>query len=84
MKIDIKNTLLRIVATFGASSLGVVGAGSIAGVSPISSIIIAGIAGVAHVVQAICVAFLEDGKLTQKEIDNIFKEQYNETDYEDE
>lgn len=80
MRVDVKNTLLRIIATFGASSLGVIGAGAIVGVNPLSSMIIAGIAGVAHVVQAICVAFLEDGKITQKEIDDIFANEYPDTD----
>ena len=69
---QIKNILLRIVATFAASGLGVVGAGTIAGVPLWKAIFMAGIAGVATVVERLSRAFLDDGKLSLEEIDSAF------------
>ena len=69
---QIKNILLRIVATFAASGLGVVGAGTIACVPLWKAIFMAGIAGVATVVEGLSRAFLDDGKLSLDEIDRVF------------
>lgn len=69
---QIKNILLRIVATFAASGLGVVGAGTIAGVPLWKAIFMAGIAGVATVVEGLSRAFLDDGKLSLSEINDVF------------
>jgi hypothetical protein len=69
---QIKNILLRIVATFAASGLGVVGAGTIAGVPLWKAIFMAGIAGVATVIEGLSRAFLDDGKLSLDEIDRVF------------
>jgi len=63
---------MRIVATFAASGLGVVGAGAIAGVPLWKAMFMAGIAGVATVVEGLSRAFLDDGKLTVSEINNVF------------
>jgi len=68
----INNILLRILAVFGASGLGVIGAGSIAGVNLPQAILMAGIGGVAKVVEGLAKAFLNDGKLDLDEIDEIF------------
>lgn len=70
--VQIKNILLRIVATFAASGLGVVGAGTIAGVPLWKAIFMAGIAGVATVIEGLSRAFLDDGKLSLDEIDRVF------------
>lgn len=67
-----KNILLRILAVFGASGLGVIGAGAVAGVSLPKAIFMAGIGGVAKVVEVIANAFLDDGKLDENEIHAIF------------
>lgn len=67
-----KNILLRIVAVFGASGLGVIGAGAIAGVNLPKAVLMAGIGGVAKVVEGLAKAFLNDGKLDLNEIDEIF------------
>jgi len=67
-----KNILLRILAVFGASGLGVIGAGAVAGVSLPKAIFMAGIGGVAKVVEGIANAFLDDGKLDDNEIQAIF------------
>lgn len=73
MKKDIvANILMRILATFAASGLGVIGAGTIAGVPIWKSVFMAGIAGVATVVEGLSRAFLDDGKLTASEINAVF------------
>jgi hypothetical protein len=69
---QIKNILLRIIATFAASGLGVIGAGAIAGVPLYKAIFMAGIAGVAVVVEGLSRAFLDDGKLSVAEINAVF------------
>ena len=69
---QIKNIVMRIVATFAASGLGVVGAGTIAGVPLWKAVFMAGIAGVATVIEGLSRAFLDDGKLTAKEINAVF------------
>jgi hypothetical protein len=66
------NVLLRILATFAASGLGVIGAGTIAGVPVLKAVFMAGIAGVAVVVEGLSRAFLEDGKLSNSEINEVF------------
>jgi hypothetical protein len=68
----VSNILMRILATFAASGLGVIGAGTIAGVPIWKSVFMAGIAGVATVVEGLSRAFLDDGKLTASEINAVF------------
>jgi hypothetical protein len=74
------NVILRVIATFVASALGVIGAGSVAGsVSGVDipiwfSAIMGGIMAVAKVVELLSLAFLEDGKLTRDEIDAAFRQ----------
>lgn len=69
---NINNILLRILATFAASGLGVIGAGTIAGVPVLKAVMMAGIGGVAVVVEGLSRAFLEDGKLSLSEINEVF------------
>jgi hypothetical protein len=69
---QVKNIIMRIVATFAASGLGVIGAGTIAGVPLWKAIFMAGIAGVATVVEGLSRAFLDDGKLSLAEINQVF------------
>ena len=66
------NILMRIVATFAASGLGVIGAGAIAGVSLWKACFMAGMAGVATVIEGLSRAFLDDGKLSASEINQVF------------
>ncbi len=66
--------LKRILAVFSASGLSVVGAGAIAGVELWQAVLMAGIGGVATVVEALSRAYLTDGKLTEDEINDIFTE----------
>lgn len=67
-----KTILLRIMAVFAANGLGVIGAGSIAGVPLWKAIFMAGIAGVATVIEGLARAFLDDGKLSANEINEVF------------
>ena len=69
---ELKSILLRIAATFAASGLGTIGAGTIAGVDMWKSIFMAGVGGVAMVVEGLARAYLKDGKLTVQEIDTVF------------
>lgn len=67
-----KQILTRIVAVFSASGLSVVGAGTIAGVELWQAVLMAGIGGVATVVEGLSRAYLDDGRLTDSEIDEVF------------
>jgi hypothetical protein len=68
----IKNVFWRILAVFAASGLAVLGAGAIVGVELMSAVFMAGILGVATVIEKLARAFLEDGKLTFEEINEAF------------
>lgn len=68
----ITNIFLRIIATFAASGLSVIGAGAIAGVPLWKACFMAGMAGVATVVEGLSRAFLDDGKLSASEINQVF------------
>lgn len=68
----LKNVLMRIVAVFAASGLGVIGAGAIADVPLWKAMFMAGIAGVATVVEGLARAFLDDGKIDSREINDVF------------
>ena len=74
------NVLMRVLATFVASALGVIGAGSVAGsVSGLDvpiwfSAVMGGVMAVAKVVELLSLAFLEDGKLTKEEINAAFRQ----------
>jgi hypothetical protein len=68
----VTNIILRIVATFAASGLSVIGAGAIAGVPLWKACFMAGMAGVATVVEGLARAFLDDGKLSTAEINQVF------------
>jgi hypothetical protein len=81
---QLKNILLRILATFAASGLGVIGAGAIAGVPLWKACFMAGIAGVAFVVEGLSRAFLDDGKLTLEEINAVFNKVDGKDSYESE
>jgi hypothetical protein len=67
-----KQILLRIIATFAATGLGVVGAGAIAGVPLWKAILMAGIGGVSFVIEGLSRAYMDDGKLTVAEINEVF------------
>ena len=64
----------RVVATFIASALGVIGAGSIVGIDVWLSATLGGLLAVAKVVEKLALAFLEDGKIDRKEVNMIFSQ----------
>jgi hypothetical protein len=68
----IKNVFWRILAVFAASGLGVLGAGAVVGIDLVSAVLMAGILGVASVVERLARAFLDDGSLTMDEINDAF------------
>ena len=63
---------MRIVATFAASGLSVIGAGAIAGVDTITAVTVAGLTAVAAVVEKLARGFMNDGKLDLEEINAAF------------
>jgi len=69
---SVNNILMRIVAVFAASGLSVIGAGAVVGISTVKAVILAGTLGVATVVERLARGFLDDGKLTIKEINAAF------------
>jgi uncharacterized oligopeptide transporter (OPT) family protein len=68
------NVMMRIFATFVASALGVIGAGSIMGIELWIAMAMGGILAVFKVIELLALAFLEDGKLTRDEIDAAFRQ----------
>jgi hypothetical protein len=62
----------RMVALFLVSALATIGAGAIVGLDVARTAILAGILGIAHVVEDLARGYLNDGKLTEKEIDSAF------------
>ena len=62
----------RILATFVAGVLGTIGGGALVGVEVWKAGLMAGIGAVAMVVEALARAFLNDGKLTEDEINAVF------------
>ena len=66
------NVLMRIVAAFTASALGVIGAGAIAGISTIKAMTVAGLTAIASVIEKLARGFMDDGKLSMDEINAAF------------
>ena len=69
----LSNVLMRIVAVFAASGLSVLGAGAVVGIDTIQAVMLAGLLGVASVIERLARAFLDDGKLSLAEINDAFK-----------
>ena len=68
----VNDIVRRILATFAVAALGTVGAGALFGVDTWKSAAMAGAGAIAVVLEALGRAFLNDGKLTQDEIDAVF------------
>ena len=64
--------MFRMIAVFTATGLGVVGAGAIAGVPVYKAVFIAGVGGVASVLEKLARAYLDDGKITKAEVEEAF------------
>jgi hypothetical protein len=69
---NLKNISMRMVAVFASSGLSVIGAGSLFGLDVITAAMMAGLLGVATVVESLARSFLDDGKLTTAEINEAF------------
>ena len=69
---NIWNIFLRIVAVFAASGLSVIGAGAVVGISTVTAVTMAGLLGVATVIERLARSFLDDGKLSSDEINAAF------------
>lgn len=68
----IKQIFWRMIATFTANGLATVGAGSIIGIEILDAILLAGTLGVVKVSEDLARAFLNDGKITLDEINEVF------------
>jgi hypothetical protein len=74
MKLSIvKDVIFRSIALFMTMALPAIGAGAFAGVEPVQSALIAGALGVSKVLTDLAKAFLDDGQLTEDEVDAVFK-----------
>jgi hypothetical protein len=67
-----KDILFRILAAFASTGLSVMGAGAIAGIPMWKACLMAGIGGVAFVVEGLARAYMDDGRLTKDEINAVF------------
>lgn len=72
--LSMQSVLTRIAAKFAASALGVIGAGALAGVELWKAALMAGIGGVASVVESLAQAYLKDGTLDADEINEAFSD----------
>ena len=63
---------MRIIAVFAATGLSVVGMGSVIGIDTLQAIFLAGGLGVATVIESLARGYLDDGKLSQQEINEAF------------
>lgn len=64
---------MRMIAVFAASGLSVLGAGSVVGITTIQAVMLAGLLGVAAVIERLARAFLDDGRLSLTEINEAFR-----------
>ena len=62
----------RIIAVFIAQALSVLGAGSLVGIDVYQSALLAGIMGIAHVIERLARKYIDDGKLTWDEVNEVF------------
>ena len=68
-----KSIITRIIAVFAASALSVIGAGALAGVELWKAAMMAGIGGMATVVEALARSYMDDGVLDEEEINAAFQ-----------
>ena len=62
----------RMLALFIVSALTTIGAGAIIGIDTIQTAILAGVMGIANVVEDLARGYLNDGQLSDEEIDAAF------------
>jgi len=68
----VKDITWRMLAVFIATALGVIGTGALIGVEVWQAALMAGIGGVATVLENLARAYLDDGKITNDEINGVF------------
>jgi hypothetical protein len=68
----LKDIAGRMVAVFIATALGVIGTGALIGVEVWQAALMAGIGGVATVLEGLSRAYLDDGNLSADEINAVF------------
>ncbi len=61
-----------MVAVFIAQALSVIGAGSLVGIDVLQSSLLAGLLGVANVLEILARKYLNDGQLTMEEVNQAF------------
>ncbi len=62
----------RMLALFIVSALTTIGAGAIIGIDTVQTAILAGVMGIANVVEDLARGYLNDGELSDDEIDAAF------------
>lgn len=75
-----RDIFFRVFAVFVASALGAIGAGSIFGIGAGVAAGVAGLMAVSVVVEKLAREFLDDGKLSQSEVNAVFNEASDEID----
>jgi hypothetical protein len=68
----VKDITWRMLAVFIATALGVIGTGALIGVEVWQAALMAGIGGIATVLENLARAYLDDGKITNDEINGVF------------
>ena len=63
----------RMLSLFLVSALSTMGAGAMIGLDTVRVALLAGILGIANVVEDLARGYLNDGKLTNKEIEEAFQ-----------
>lgn len=69
---NVKKLVMRILALFVVSALTTIGAGAIIGIDTLQTAILAGVMGIANVVEDLARGYLNDGELSEDEIDAAF------------
>ena len=62
----------RMIAVFIAQALSVIGAGSLVGIDVLESSLLAGLLGVANVLEILARKYLNDGQLSMEEVNQAF------------
>ena len=69
---NVKKLVMRIIALFVVSALTTIGAGAIIGIDTLQTAILAGVMGIANVIEDLARGYLNDGELSEEEIDAAF------------
>ena len=67
------NFTLRVIAVFVMSALSTIGAGAILQIDILKTALLAGIIGLARVVEDVAREFISDGLVTKKDFDKVLK-----------